>query len=118
MELNELMAEAGKANVEIPADLQEGIENRLGRVRRAHSARIRYAVAASLTALLACSILVGISLDSTTPKDTFDDPELAALEVQKAFGMFADAFNTGKEQTLRSEAIFTQTTQQVKNISK
>jgi len=118
MGLDELITEAGKADIQVPSDLHEGIERRLGRARRSRSARIRYAVAASLAALLACSAIIRISLDSTQPKDTFEDPELAAIEVQKAFSMISEAFNTGKEQALQSQALINQTTEQINTLLK
>jgi len=121
MELNELISAAEKADIKVPENLREGIELRIGQYRRHREHRARYAVAAALTALLSCSLLLGITLSSRSsamPQDTFDDPALAYAEVQKIFGQISEKMTTGADQAIASGALFTQTTQQVNTILK
>lgn len=118
MELDELIAEAEMIDVQVPSDLESGIRSKIGRQRRIQMDRIRYAVAAAITALLGCSLLLSITLSSRTPalEDTFEDPELAYAEVQRAFGMISDALNTGAREASIGEAKFTQTTRQINDL--
>ena len=118
MELDELIAEAERNCTVVPEDLENGIRSRISRHRRVKMDRIRYGAAAAIAALMACSALVGLTLSSRMPKDTFDDPELAYAEVQRAFGMISDALNTGASEASMGQARFANTTNQINDILK
>ena len=118
MELDELIAEAEKIDVQVPSDLESGIRSKIGRQHRIRMDRIRYGVAAAITALLGCSLLLSITLSSREQalEDTFDDPELAYAEVQKAFGKISDALNAGAREASLGEARFAQTTRHINDL--
>lgn len=118
MELDELIAEAEKIDVQVPSDLESGIRSKIGRQHRIRMDRIRYGVAAAITALFGCSLLLSITLSSRDQalEDTFDDPELAYAEVQKAFGKISDALNAGAREASLGEARFAQTTRHINDL--
>ncbi|MCQ2144858.1 MAG: hypothetical protein MJY72_03875 [Bacteroidales bacterium] len=118
MELDELIAEAEKIDVQVPSDLESGIRSKIVRQHRIRMDRIRYGVAAAITALFGCSLLLSITLSSRDQalEDTFDDPELAYAEVQKAFGKISDALNAGAREASLGEARFAQTTRHINDL--
>jgi len=128
MSLSELVDEASKVQVEVPADLEDGINRKIGRNIWIHKG-YRFMAAASMAAVLA------VGLTFTSPKvqdnfaalrggssvelvDTFDDPALAYAEVERALSKFSNALNSGADQARQSEQMLNEQKQFVKNIAR
>jgi len=121
MSIAELQDEASRLDVAVPADLVDGIQSRIGHYRRQRAGRIRYAVAACLSTLFVCSVLLGITISgrmAAEPVDTFTDPEMAYAEVERALGLFSEALSAGATEATESEALFAKQRETIERLMK
>ena len=137
MSLDSLLQKAREADIDVPADLEEGIAERLDEERvKTGKPRLGLSIAAAVAAV-AASVLMVRSVDSgapadpvptsmnslvagvsAEPEDTFDDPELAYAAVERALGMFSEVLSGGASEAMESEAHFTRTREQINTILK
>ena len=112
--------EKAAAGVPVPDDLEtvltalveeldkgeRALEVRLGGkgTRPARRAWGWLAVAAAVIAVT----VVGLSLQTPAPKDTYDDPALAYAEVERAFGLVAAKMQYGSEKFSASQDVMEQ----------
>lgn len=93
---------ADDESVKAPEGLVDSIETALAASEFGQSKRrpiAVYAIPAALTAAASLAIVLAIP---TQPKDTYDDPQQAYAEVEKAFAYMSDKFDKGLE--IASEA--------------
>ncbi len=127
MGLDELIAASSDESVSVP----EGFMERVGRTVRTvealtkdedsssiHGAaadrnplRRRFISLISAAAAVTLVAGIGFSLTDNEPKDTFDDPQLAYAELEKAFAIISDGISKGVAMTEDSQRIIEKTSE-------
>ncbi len=104
MSLDELLEVSSDANVGVPDGFMERIGAAVGDMDMvealtedevSHEKRRRFIPYISVAAAVALIAGIGFSFIENEPKDTFDDPQLAYAELEKAFGKISDGVARG-----------------------
>ncbi len=106
MSLEELLAASSDETVRIPEGFMDRVENGYKSIKRRRT--VRFISAAAALALIAG---IGFSLVENEPEDTFDDPQLAYAELEKAFARISDGIGRGVAMAEDSQRIIERTTE-------
>ncbi len=118
MSLDELLEASSDANVGIPDGFMERIEGAVEEMETiealtedevSYRKRRRFIPYISVAAAIALIAGIGFGLIENEPKDTFDDPQLAYAELEKAFATISDGINRGVAMAEDSQRIIDKT---------
>ena len=96
-QIDELIRQALKDQSRVPAHLEKRLEQHIDRVRiPMYRNRIRrWCVAASILLVLGVGTTAYFSASDARPKDTFDNPEEAAMAAEQALTLLSQNLNKG-----------------------
>ncbi len=128
MSLEELMEVSSDESVRLPEGFMERIDDVLeharkiealteddaaGRLKIEKGGLFRRRIVGFVSAAAAVALMIGLgfSLVENEPKDTFDDPQLAYAELEKAFAKISDSVSRGVAMADSSKEIIQKTSE-------
>lgn len=108
---DELIDKALREDLALPEGLSERLERRIDTLAQEEKRRgypwrryWRYGICAAAACLAAACLILFGNVGSSSPKDTFSDPEEAALVAQEALGFLSKNLNKGFAQAEAAHA--------------
>lgn len=121
LSLEDLERISADSNVKVPEGLKAKVATRLVAFEcreQAKRARLRLRCAFAAASLAAAFALAALVIFPQTPKDTYDDPELARAELEKTFAYISGKIDKGLDLAEESVPIVEKPFEMISRIKK
>ena len=121
LSLEDLERISADSNVKAPEDLKAKVATKLVAFEcreQAKRARLRLRCAFAAASLAAAFALAALVIFPQTPKDTYDDPELARAELEKTFAYISGKIDKGLDLAEESVPIVEKPFEMISRIKK